>query len=268
MSTPQVCILRAPGTNCDEETAHAFTRAGATAERLHVNRLLESPRELERFQILCIPGGFSFGDDVGAGVLFGTRLRQELGEALRQFLDRETLTLGICNGFQVLVKAGILPSPGEFPSEQPRRLTLTWNTDGRYDTRWVTLRTVRPDSPFLRGIETLEVPMAHAEGRVVLSNDLSVSELLENGQIALCYRGTEDDRPFAVGDAVLPQPANPNGSVANIAGLSSPDGRVLGLMPHPERFVDGTQHPQWTRRELPEEGAGLAMFRNAVNYFA
>ena len=269
MPAPRVCVLRAPGTNCDVETAHAFDRAGAESERVHVNRLLEEPSLLEGFQVLCIPGGFSYGDDVGAGVLFGGRLARDLSDELAAFLGRDTLTLGICNGFQVLLKAGVLPyAAAGFPPQGERPLTLTWNTSGRYDTRWVSLRTGSANSPFLRGIETLEVPMAHAEGRIVLGEGVTLDTLHRGGHVALCYRGPGDARPFVPSEAVLDPPDNPNGSAGNIAGLCSADGRVLGLMPHPERFIDATQHPQWTRRKMTGEGDGMAMFRNAVSYFA
>ena len=269
MATPKVCVLRAPGTNCDHETAEAFRRAGAAAERLHVGRLIESPDSLLDYQILCVPGGFSFGDDVGAGVLFADRLTHSLGDVLKRFLEADTLSLGICNGFQVLLKAGVLPGGADaFPPSGPRNVTLTWNTSGRYDARWVTLKTVNADNVFLRGIDTLEVPMAHAEGRLVLGEGADLAAMHAAGQVALCYRPPGDASGFSPGEDVLPPPVNPNGSVANVAGLSSPDGRVLGLMPHPERFIDATQHPQWTRLGLRGEGTGMAMFRNAVDYFA
>ena len=269
MATPKVCVLRAPGTNCDYETVTAFERAGAVAERLHVGRLTESPETLLDYQILCVPGGFSFGDDVGAGVLFADQLRHSLGDVLKRFLDADTLSLGICNGFQVLLKAGVLPGgAAAFPPEGPRDVTLTWNTSGRYDARWVTLKTVNADNIFLRGVDSIEMPMAHAEGRLVLGGRADLAAMHAAGQVAVCYRRAGDAAAFTSDEAVLPPPVNPNGSVANIAGLSSPDGRVLGLMPHPERFIDATQHPQWTRLGLRGEGAGMALFRNAVGYFA
>ena len=268
MPAPKFCVLRAPGTNCDLETVYAFERSGGQAQRVHVNRLIEEPTLLAGFQGLCIPGGFSFGDDVGAGVLMGGLLSSQVSDELAAFLQRDTLTLGICNGFQVLVKAGILPGGArDFPPVGQRRLTLTWNLSGRYDTRWVTLRSVATNCPFLDGIETIEMPMAHAEGRLVLGEGMSVSALHEAGNVAVVYRPAGDETPFAAGEDVHPMPTNPNGSVANIAGLCSPDGRVLGLMPHPERFIDATQHPQWTRRGLTGDGEGLKLFENAVNYF-
>ena len=268
MATPKACVLRAPGTNSDYETVEAFKRAGADAERLHVGRLMESPESLLDYQILCVPGGFSFGDDVGAGVLFADELTHHLGDVLKRFLAADTLTLGICNGFQVLLKAGVLPGGAEsFPPTGPREMTLTWNTSGRYDARWVVLKTVNPNNVFLRGIDTIAVPMAHAEGRLVLGEGADLAAMHEAGQVAVVYRNPDDSAEFSPTEQVLNPPLNPNGSVGNVAGLSSPDGRVLGLMPHPERFIDATQHPQWTRLGLRGEGEGMRFFRNAVEYF-
>ncbi len=256
MATPNVIVLRAPGTNCDVETAFAFERAGAKANRVHLFRVLERPEMLRDFQVLCVPGGFSYGDDVGAGVIFGVQLRSRLARAIHDFLCADKLVLGICNGFQVLMKAGVLPGGAETwpPAEgSAPEATLTWNDNGRYTARWVRLKATPSASVFFRGIDEIELPVAHAEGKIVVRNEPVLSRWRERRQIALCYR-PED---------------NPNGSTDNIAGLSDPSGRVLGLMPHPERHIFGTQHPQWTRREsVADEGAGMQIFRNAVGYFA
>ncbi len=279
MAAPRVCVLRAPGTNCDVETAFAFTRAGAVAERLHLNRLLEQPHRLAEFQILCIPGGFSFGDDIGAGVIFGMKLRHHLREVLREFLETDRLVLGICNGFQVLLKAGLLPDPGASlvatEGGRQREATLTWNNNGRYTALWVRLRISSSQCVFLRGLEEIELPIAHAEGRLVVREPSKLAEWYTQGQVALRYwlrRGCESSAGAAAEKPILaeplPYPDNPNGSMGDVAGLCDPSGRVLGLMPHPERYIDGTQHPQWTRRERRDAGDGLALFRNAVAYFA
>ncbi len=272
MAVPRVCVLRAPGTNCDVETAFAFTQAGGSADRIHLFRILEEPELLNDYQVLCIPGGFSYGDDVGAGVVFATQLRQNLADAIGNFLQRDTLTLGICNGFQVLLKAGILPggasgwekqaSPAAETTEPPA--TLTWNANGRYTDLWVTLKVASSKNVFLKGIDLLPCPIAHGEGRIVVRDENVLKEWREQDQIALQY--VCGDNPQACDD-VLGFPINPNGSVANIAGLSDPSGRVLGLMPHPERFLFATQHPQWTRLELRGEGAGFQVFKNAIEYF-
>lgn len=298
MARPRICVIRAPGTNCDVETAHAFRLCGAQAERTHLFALLREPQRLHDFQILCIPGGFSYGDDIGAGVIFGTQLRVHLADALAEFLQRDTLVLGICNGFQVLVKSGLLPDgPGGLskggggPSR--RRVTLTWNDNGRYTCRWVSLRVDNPRNAFLRNLETLELPVAHAEGRIAVSRSDLLPRWRANGQIALSYTwhtallgttlpagpnhmaASAGGRPAAASGgtvaaevSVLPYPHNPNGSVGNIAGLSDPSGRILGLMPHPERYLFAHQHPRWTRGDAREPGDGMALFRNAVDYYA
>jgi phosphoribosylformylglycinamidine synthase len=247
-------VLRAPGTNCDLETAWAFAACGAMAERVHLFRLLEQPAMLAGFQILCVPGGFSFGDDVGAGVVFGAQLRWRLSGVLLEFLAADKLVLGICNGFQVLMKARILPggAGGWPPSDDPPAATLTWNDNGRYTARWVRLISGGSQCVFLRGIDQIELPMAHAEGKVAVRDAEVLRQWQRTGQIALRYEARD----------------NPNGSIDDVAGLCDPTGRVLGMMPHPERYVHATQHPHWTRRDdAGEEGLGLRLFRNAVEYF-
>lgn len=269
MSTPHICVLRAPGTNCDEETAYAFERAGGKAQRVHLNELVANPRLLADFQVLCIPGGFSFGDDVGAGVLFASQLKSAIGDLLADFVNRDSLILGICNGFQVLLKTGLLPEgpSGWKKTDTSRDVTLTWNTSGRYDARWVHLKTAAPQNAFLRGIDQIELPIAHAEGRIAVADENTVSQWAKNKQVACVYRAANSNEAFSPSESLLEPPVNPNGSVANIAGLSDPEGRILGLMPHPERAIDATQHPQWTRGKIADEGAGMQIFRNAVTYF-
>ncbi|MBL8809617.1 MAG: phosphoribosylformylglycinamidine synthase subunit PurQ [Planctomycetaceae bacterium] len=276
MATPRVCVLRAPGTNCDVETAHAFELAGAVADRVHLYRLLEDPNRLAQYQILCVPGGFSYGDDLGAGIIFSRQLRGQLNEAMRHFLMAEKLILGICNGFQTILKAGLLMRRGiENPTEKnwEDQVTLTWNSNGRYTDRWVRLKVTSSNSVFLRGIDEFDVPMAHAEGRIVLKDPALLETLRGNSQLALCYWSDKAAELVRTsGDAtrigLLPEPENPNGSLANIAGLCDITGRVLGLMPHPERYLFATQHPQWTRKGLRGEGDGIRIFRNAVSWFA
>lgn len=276
MSAPQVCVLRAPGTNCDLETAFAFEKAGARPDRVHLYRLLENPDLLQQYQVLCVPGGFSYGDDIGAGVIYSRQLRGQLNDAMREFLTKDKLVLGICNGFQVILKAGLLMRRGIDNADEAAfedRITLTWNNSGRYTDRWVRLKVTGPNSVFLKGMDEFEVPIAHAEGRIAVASQEVLNDLRSNGQLALSYWNDDASRlASASGDPtsidVLPEPHNPNGSVANIAGLSDVTGRVLGLMPHPERFLFATQHPQWTRRQMSGEGCGMKLFRNAVDYFA
>jgi phosphoribosylformylglycinamidine synthase subunit PurQ / glutaminase len=253
MPKPRVLFLRAPGTNCDEEAAFAWQLAGAEAETWHVGRVVESPGGLDSFQVLTLPGGFSYGDDLGSGKILATRLGTVLGDPLRRFLDRGGLVLGICNGFQVLVKAGLLPGA---PEVGPA--TLTFNDSGHFEARWVHLLPTPGLSPFLADDEPIELPVAHGEGKFVLADPDALAKLEGAGQVVLRYADAEG-RP--TGD----YPANPNGSPGAVAGLCDPTGRIFGLMPHPERFVDPLHHPRWTRRGLEGEADGLRIFRNAVS---
>lgn len=266
---PRALILRAPGTNCDVESAFAFQRAGAQAERLHINRLLEQPSLLAEFQILCLPGGFSYGDDLGAGRILGNQIRHHLFDWLHEFKAAGKLILGICNGFQILTKSGILlesTSPAA-ATGAPQILgppaTLTMNVSGKFEDRWVRLRVASNRCVFFAGIESMYLPVAHAEGRFVCRDAEVLSGLESNGQLMLKYARLDGDA-----DGAVPYPDNPNGAMADVAGVCDATGRVCGLMPHPERFIDPTQHPRWTRQPQLAEGDGLQVFRNAVEYFA
>ena len=253
---PKVIILRAPGTNCDQETAYAFQLAGAgSVEILHVNRVLEKPDVLDSARILCIPGGFSFGDDIAAGRILASKLVNHLVDELRRFCECDKLILGICNGFQVLLKSGLLFR--DLDSEASAA-TLTWNQKPLYTDRWVRLKTEQSDCVFLRNIDHMYLPIAHAEGRFVIRDELTKKKMQEQRQLALRYL-SED---------------NPNGSDFDVAGVCDATGRIFGLMPHPERHLDALHHPQWTRRQMPSSlqnnlpaGDGLSIFQNAVTYF-
>jgi phosphoribosylformylglycinamidine synthase len=264
--TPRALVLRAPGSNCDEETVYAFELAGAAATRVHVNRLLEQPQLLREYQILCIPGGFSYGDDIAAGRIFAQRLGQ-LGDVLREFHEAGKIVLGICNGFQVLLKTELLlPREGPGP-----RATLAWNESGRFEGRWVSLAVTSTKCPMLAGIESLELPVAHAEGRFVAGDGAMLDALEVSGQLVLRYvkRHNAAVRSNDAGGTPVGYPDNPNGSAKNVAGICDATGRVFGLMPHPERFVTATQHPQWTRHNrVSDAGDGLRLFQNAVAFFA
>ncbi len=255
MATPRVLILRAPGANCDGETQFAFELAGAAADRVHINRLRERPALLGAYQVLAVPGGFTYGDDVAAGKILANQLSHFLGDALRAFRDAGKLILGICNGFQALLKAGLLVSP----DEDGPIATLAGNASGRFEDRWIRLRATPSACPFLAGYDTLELPVAHGEGRLVCREGWILEGLQQSGQVVLHYAGANGRAPA--------YPENPNGSQGDVAGLCDVSGRVLGLMPHPERHVLPTQHPRWTRNGLAAEGDGLRLFRNAVQFF-
>ena len=262
MASPRVLVLRAPGTNCDEETAFAFQVAGADVERVHVNRLIENPSLAERYQILCVPGGFSYGDDIAAGRILATQLERHLGDVVRKFCEQDRLVLGICNGFQVLMRLGVLTS-GVSDSAPA---TLTWNDTGRFDDRWVHLAVDQTPCVFLRNVERMYLPIAHAEGKFAMASPEIQESMSAAGRLALRYVADENSE---LTNDVLAAPDNPNGSHANVAGICDATGRLFGLMPHPERHIDPTHHPMWTRRdEQPEHGEGLAIFKNAVEYFS
>lgn len=230
------------------ETAFAFEQAGATTETLHINRLLEDPARFKQFQILCIPGGFSYGDDLGAGRIFGNQIQHHLDAELGQFKADGKLILGICNGFQVLMKSPVLLPPD---AQQGPAATLTLNDSGRYHDCWVRLEVCGEKCVFLQDIERMYLPVAHAEGKFVTRDEAVLKQLDAAGQLVLRY--VHED--------------NPNGAMADVAGVCDSTGRVLGLMPHPERNIDPTHHPRWTRGEAGPTGNGLQMFKNAVQYF-
>jgi len=259
MSTPRVLMIRAPGTNCDEESAFAFEQAGAAVDRVHINRLLEDRGIPDQYQILCLPGGFSYGDDIAAGRILANQIRHYLDEVLNEFKAAEKLIFGICNGFQVLIRSGLLLAGDDTAAPA----TLTWNDSGRFEDRWVELVADNATCVFLNGIDRLYLPVAHAEGKFVARDRQQLQQLEANHQCALRYcNGNVDVH------AEVPYPSNPNGSQDNIAGLCDSTGRVFGLMPHPERHIDPTHHPRWTRmKTLPDAGDGMKIFENAVAYF-
>ncbi len=256
MSKVRVAILKAPGTNCDAETTRAFELAGAHPEPVWMEELKEDPKRLDACQILAIPGGFTYGDDLGAGKLVANELKYTLAETLQAFLRQEKLIIGICNGFQILVKAGILPS-GRVGA--PQEVTLTWNDSGKFEDRWVYLKSEFSVCIWTQGMdELMELPVAHGEGKFIPQDQTVLEHLLGYGQIVFHYADSQGQEAG--------YPWNPNGSVGNIAGICDPTGRILGLMPHPERHMAALQHPRWTREGRTGEGDGLQIFRNGVQW--
>ncbi len=250
MPRPTALILRSPGTNCDAEAAFAFQQAEADTQSLHVNALRDRPGLLRKCQILVLPGGFSYGDDVAAGRILANQLRHYLADAVREFRMQEKLVLGICNGFQILLKAGLIVPP----DEDGPLATLAGNVVGRFQGRWVNLEARPGNCVFLKGVTSMHLPVAHGEGRFVARKEWILRGLEQAGQTVLRYSG----------DGF---PANPNGSEGNVAGLCDATGRVFGLMPHPERAALAVQLPERTRAGLAAEGDGMQVFRNAVEYF-
>ena len=261
---PQTLIIRTAGINCERELAHAFTLAGADVRLIHLNQLIDDPGPIERADVIGFPGGFSYGDDIAAGRILANRLRHRLMGPIVEAIDRGVPMIGVCNGFQALVKMGLLPDPtppppppeGQDEGVPRQRATLADNAGGRFIDRWVRL-VAQPDSVcvWTRGLDRFALPIAHGEGRFVPESDEALERWRGAGQIALCYAA--DD--------------NPNGSVADVAGVCDPSGLVLGLMPHPERYTHATNHPNWTRfspQRLAETPAGLRLFQNAVRHAA
>jgi len=254
---PKALILRTAGTNCDQETAHAFELAGATSEKVHINQLVREPRLLDKYQLLAFPGGFSYGDDIAAGRILANQVAHHLHDAVHRFVESGKPVIGICNGFQVLVKTDLLPGP--LGGRIGQTATLTNNDCGRFVDRWIRLAPRSRKCIWTTDLMPLDLPTAHGEGKFVPAADSVRQALWDNDQVALVY--VKGDDSAAAGQF----PDNPNGSIDDIAGVCDATGLVFGLMPHPERHVDPIQHPAWTRhRPLPVEGAGLRVFRNAV----
>jgi phosphoribosylformylglycinamidine synthase len=250
MGKVRTLIIRAPGTNCDGETVFAFQQAGAEVSLVHVNKLIRREERLADYQIFVIPGGFTYGDDVAAGKVLANELSLKLKDDILKFIEDGKLILGACNGFQVLVKAGFLPEPVNGSSSQ---LTLANNDSGKFECRWVYMvANKQSNCVFTKGIDSLYLPVAHGEGKLVAD-----PAILPRLNVALYY--TDE-----AGNTSAGYPHNPNGSMNNIAGICDSSGRVFGLMPHPERHVRGTQHPQWTRLGARPYGDGFPIFQNAV----
>ncbi|HUT36413.1 MAG TPA: phosphoribosylformylglycinamidine synthase subunit PurQ [Planctomycetota bacterium] len=262
-SDVRALIITGFGLNCEAETAHAFTLAGAAPEKVHLNDLLDGRRALDEFHVLAFIGGFSFGDHIASGRVLANRLKHRLAEPIQRFIADGKLIIGICNGFQTMAKLGILPGlDGDY---RRQTVTLTNNDSGVFRDAWVRLR-VEPDSPcvFTRGLERLDLPVRHGEGKFLTLDD-KVLERLERERLVACRYADP-----ATGEPTVRFPHNPNGSVAAIAGICDPTGRVFGLMPHPEAHLFPWNHPHWMRRAiastLPAEGEGVAIFRNAVAF--
>lgn len=261
MGQAKVLVLRAAGVNCDLETQHAFELAGAVGQRVHINRVIENSAMLDEYQILVFPGGFSFGDDVAAGRILANLVVHHLTEPLHRFIAAGKLVLGICNGFQVLIKTGLLPDLDgrATPDVSNMPATLMDNDSGKYEDRWVYLQPSTDRCVFVEAGRRLYLPIAHGEGKLAVRDDATLDSIRNGGFAAFRYVDA-DGKPGGF-------PVNPNGSLDDIAALTDSTGRVMGMMPHPERFVRWTQHPHWTRLGKRDGDAdGMTIFTNAVNY--
>lgn len=264
----RVLVLSGYGLNCDNETAFSFELAGAKSCRVHINSLIDGSEDLENFHILVFGGGFSWGDDHGAGVVQSVRMRTHIGDKILKFIDDGKLIIGICNGFQTLVNMGLLP--GLENDYTKRTVALTYNDCGNFRDQWVKLK-INDSSPcvFTQNINFAEFPVRHGEGKFY-ADDAILKKLIDNNQIVMRY--ATDEKMFANGRF----PENPNGSIEDIAGICDLTGRVFGLMPHPEAFNHYTNHPDWTRnREMAKRNGdagqasvtkGIQIFKNAVDF--
>lgn len=255
MTKPRALIIRVAGTNCERETRFACEKVGFSTEIAHVNRLVGGKDPLEKYHLIVFPGGFSYGDDLGAGRVLSGEIRARLGDALRKFVADGKLVLGICNGFQTLVRTGLLSASSD--GTEPA-FSLTENDSRRFEARWVFLKIRSTKSEFLVQEEVIQLPVAHAEGKFVVTGEPVLKRLREEGRIVLQYVDS--------GGNETGYPGNPNGSEGSVAGICDSTGRVLGLMPHPERFYDALNHPRWARTGTGIRPDGLLFFENAGKY--
>ncbi|MBI3602797.1 MAG: phosphoribosylformylglycinamidine synthase I [Candidatus Omnitrophica bacterium] len=257
IKNPKVLVLRTAGTNCNEETAFGFSYFGASVDQMHVHALATGQSKLADYHILVLPGGFSYGDDIASGRILANELRLKLGEDIKKFIADGKLVLGICNGFQILTKAGILPG---LSSSTGQEATLFHNDSAKFEARWVHLSVTGGKCVWTQGIPAqIYLPVAHGEGKFIPRDSKVLDALRGNGQIVFRYRTASGTSPS--------YPDNPNGSIEHIAGICDPTGRVLGLMPHPERHFLNHQHPFWSRLGKKEKlGDGAKIFENGIKY--
>lgn len=252
MGKVKAIVIRSPGANCDGEAVFALKKAGAEVALVHINELSRREHKLADFSILLIPGGFTYGDNISGGKVLANELKLKLGEDISRFVADGKLIIGICNGFQIMIKAGILPKldAGQLP-----KLTLSYNDSGKFECRWVHL-SVNQKSPciYTKGLDQLYLPVAHGEGKLI-----GDPKAIKANNIVLFYADEKGNRCAGY-------PNNPNGSLNNIAGICDDSGRIFALMPHPERHILGTQHPQWTRLGIKKYGEGFQIFQNAVKF--
>ena len=255
MKKIKVCVLRTAGTNCDKETAAAFNLAGAQADLLHINSLVNQKAALSDYHILALPGGFSYGDDVASGKIFANELRFKLAGQMREFIHQGKLIIGICNGFQILVKSGFLPGNEELKQEA----SLIINDSGKFEDRWVHLKSAKNKCVWTKNLpKIIYLPVAHGEGKFITLNKEVLNKLKNNGQIVFQYCDSQG--------RLAGYPDNPNGAVENIAGICDSTGRIFGLMPHPERHIFKEQHPGFWNQPKNVKADGCGIFKNGVDY--
>jgi phosphoribosylformylglycinamidine synthase len=251
----RACVLTGFGINCDNETFTALELAGAAPKKVHINDLIHKKDSLENYEILAVPGGFSFGDDIASGKVFANKFKFNLKKDMMRFINDGKISIGICNGFQVMVKMGILPAlDGQYFNQQ---VTLTINDSGRFEDRWVCLKELKSDCVFTQGLGKIALPVRHGEGKF-FTDKKTLGRVMDEHLVTLKYINADGSRPK--------YPENPNGSLEDIAAICDPSGHLFGLMPHPEAYLFKTNHPRWTREKVPPVGMGRRIFENAVKY--
>lgn len=255
---PNVLILTGFGINAEKELSWAFELAGGKVDIVHLDELIENKHKLADYQIMAFPGGFSFGDHIASGKVFANIIKFNLLDEIKNFIEKDKLIIGICNGFQIITKLGIVPNPDETYKQS---VSLTENDSGHFENRWVWVRTEKTNSPWLKDIESLYLPVRHGEGKLIARDEETMKNLITNNQIGLKYFSPEKPDLNEV-----PYPFNPNGSTENIAGITNTKGNVFGLMPHPEAYIFNENHPRWTEG-ITEKITGLKIFENGIKHF-
>lgn len=265
---PKVLVITGYGINCEEETAKSFNMAGGESKIMHINDIITNPKVLDEFKIMVFPGGFSYGDDTGSGNAMANKILNNIQDYLLKFIEKDNLVAGICNGFQILVNLGLLPAIDK--NYKMRQAALMPNKSARLQCRWIYLKKEDNNCVWTKGVDFIHLPVAHGEGNFYVKEDV-LKKMKENKQIVFKY--VKEDGTPANGEF----PINPNGAMEDIAAITDPTGKILGIMPHPERFNSFTNEDGWELKKekliregkpLPSEGEGLIIFKNAIKYFS
>jgi phosphoribosylformylglycinamidine synthase subunit PurQ / glutaminase len=265
---PKVIVMAGYGINSEEETLYAFEQSGATGEIVHINDVIDGQKSLDDYQISAFPGGFAYGDDTGSGNAYANKMRNNLWDEVNKFVTQDKLVIGICNGCQILANLGLIPGFDEKYGE--RQIAMMHNASARFECRWVDLKVESEKCIWTRNMDIIRTPVAHGEGRFFMEKDV-LAQMKEDDQIA--FRYVKGDGSPAEGEF----PFNPNGAIDDVAAMCDPTGRIMGIMPHPERNLFFHNQNDWplvaekmrrAGQEVPEEGEGMQMFKNAVEYFS
>ena len=253
MTQPKACILRTDGSNCDEELYAAFEEAGCKSSMVHINEFRAKQKKFTDYQIIALPGGFTYGDDIASGKILAVEMISFFKEELDKYIEKGGYLFGVCNGFQTLVRTGLLPfqTPGKMSA------TLTNNDSGHFECRWVKIKAEKSKASYLDDLPLMEIPVNHGEGKFFASPE-TLKKIEQSNLVVLRY--TDND-----GNPTQKYPENPNGAFNAIAGITNSTGRILGLMPHPEKFINLTNHPNW-RRKQSKKADGLIFYKKIVQF--